>query len=204
MGQRWSCIRRPAFWTGVFLSLGLALRAFHYFRDPSIWHDEAALVLNVLAKGFRELLGPLLCAEAAPPLLLWIERACILIAGDSTYVLRLLPFLASCLALVWLAFIARRVLPPAAVPWAILLFACSDRLLWHACEAKPYAVDALCGVAVLGVFCSTSSTMFGKRLLAYTLLAPLVIFVSYPGCFLMGGVLVALLPAVCRERRPSI
>ena len=39
-------------WLLALLALGLALRAAHYLRDPSIWHDEAALLLNVLGKDF--------------------------------------------------------------------------------------------------------------------------------------------------------
>src|ERR1017187_5381428 len=38
--------------------LGLGLRLFHYLRCPSVWHDEAALMVNILEKGFGVLLGP--------------------------------------------------------------------------------------------------------------------------------------------------
>ena len=61
-------------WTRIFLVLGLALRLYHYCLGPSVWHDEAALIRNVLSKNFAELLGPLIYAEAAPPLFLWVER----------------------------------------------------------------------------------------------------------------------------------
>ena len=55
-------------WVGWLVCLGLFFRCFHYLRNPSMWHDEAALVLNVLGKDFRALLGPLFFSEAAPPL----------------------------------------------------------------------------------------------------------------------------------------
>src|SRR5260221_8624366 len=77
--------------------LGSLLRFFHCLRDPSVWHDEAALIVNVLSKDFAALLGPLEWNEAAPPLFLWLERAVVLTLGDSTYALRLIPMLASCL-----------------------------------------------------------------------------------------------------------
>src|SRR5947209_13547153 len=125
----------------ALLLLGLGLRSFHYLRGRAVWHDEAALTLNVLSRGFAELLGPLRFHEAAPPLFLWLTRAVSLALGDGSYALRLAPFLASCAALLLLAPVARRLLAPAAVPWALLLFACSEQLLWHACEAKPYALD---------------------------------------------------------------
>ncbi len=182
--------------------LGIALRAYHYFRDPSVWHDEAALIVNVLALGFRDLLGPLHHAEAGPPLFLWLERAAALLLGDSTFALRLLPFLASCLTLVLVTGTARRELWPAAVFWAVLLLATSDRLLWHACEAKPYALDAACAATVLALFSATRPWPLAQRLAVFLPLVPLVIGVSYPGCFVCGGLLLAMLPAVWRSRCP--
>jgi uncharacterized membrane protein len=167
-----------------------------------VWHDEAAVLLNVLGKDFADLLGPLYFAEAAPPLFLWLERASFLLLGDSTYALRLLPLLGSCAALVLLAWVARQVLSASAVPWAVLFLACSDRLLWHACEAKPYSFDALAAVVVSSLFCATRSWDLTRSLLAFSLLAPWILFLVYPGCFLCGGLLIAFLPAVLRSRRP--
>jgi hypothetical protein len=190
--------RKPIPWTTCLVALGLALRFYHYARNPAMWHDEAALVLNVLAKGFHELLGPLLFAEAAPPLFLWLERAVALTLGESTHALRLMPFLASCAALLLLVAVARRVLRPEAVPWAVALFACSDHLLWHACEAKPYAMDVLAASVLLGLLVGLRSWPLPRQLGIYAGLAPLILGLVYPGCFLYGALLIALLPAVWR------
>jgi hypothetical protein len=190
-------------WTPWLVALGLGLRAYHYLRGPSLWHDEAALVVNVLDKSFAELLGPLFFAEAAPPLFLWLEKAASLLFGDGLYALRLPPFLASCAALLLLVPVARRWLPAAAVPWAVLFFACSDRLLWHACEAKQYAGEALAALVLMALYCRTESWPSARRSLAFAALAPAVLFTSYPGCFLYGGVLLALLPGAWRSRRPA-
>src|SRR5262249_26208228 len=159
---------------------------YHYLRDPSMWHDEAALVLNVLDKGFLGLLGPLSFAEAAPPLFLWIERAVTLLFGDGTYALRLVPFLASCGALLLMVPVVQHMLRPAAQPWALLLLACSDHILWHSCEAKPYAVDVLAATALLLIYCRSASWGLGCRLVVYGLLGPVLILLAYPGCFLCG------------------
>src|SRR5262245_7412579 len=128
-------------WTFALLLVGLALRAWHYLRCPSVWHDEAALIVNVLRLDFSQLLGLGIHHEAAPPLFLWVERAVALLLGDGVLALRLVPFLAACGALLLFAGAARQVLAPAALPWAVGFFAVSDRLLWHACEAKPYTLD---------------------------------------------------------------
>src|SRR5207245_60159 len=116
-----------------------------------------------LQKNFAELLGPLLFSEAAPPLFLWIERVVAVTLGDSTYALRLVPFLGSCLSLLFLAALARRALQPPAVPWAVLFFACSDHLLWHCSEAKPYAIDVLVATTLGLLFYATQAWCLGRR-----------------------------------------
>jgi hypothetical protein len=186
--------------TRLLVVLGLALRTFNYLRDPSLWHDEAALVLNVIGKGFADLLGPLFYSEAAPPLFLWAERAAVLLLGDGTYSLRLLPFLAGCAALLLIVPVARALLRPAAVPWAVLLFAFNDHLLWHAGEAKPYSLDVLAATALLALWCRTRHWSVPLQSLLYAALAPVVVFLVYPGCFLLGGLMLALLPSLWRER----
>lgn len=184
----------------VIVLLGLGLRTFHYLRCPSVWHDEAALIVNVVELSYLEQLGPLLWHEAAPPLFLWVERALFQVFGDSIQVLRLLPFLASCGTLLLLVPIARRLVPTAAVPWVVLLYACGEKMAWHACEAKPYAVDAFLGALLLYLFCTGDRRSLPRQLLLFTLLAPPLIFVSFPAVFLLGGLLLALLPLVRRER----
>ena len=160
-------------------------------------------MLNLTHKDFTELLGPLSYAVPAPPLFLWIERAAVVVLGDSTYALRLLPFLASCTALLLMLWIARRLLPAAAVPWALLLFAVNDHLLWHTYEAKPYSFDVLTATVLLALWLRTRSWRLTRQLLLWTAVAPLLIFLSYPGSFLVGGLLLVLLPAVWQQRRQA-
>jgi hypothetical protein len=199
MEWRWKWLKSAATWTWLFVALGLGLRAYHYGRCPSLWHDEAVVLLNVLDKSFVELWGPLDHANPSPPLFLCLEKCVSLALGDNAYAWRLIPFLASCTALLLMVPIARRVIDSAAVPWAILLFACSDRLIWHSCEAKPYSVDLLCAVSLLAIFLRMGLWPICRQALVYALLCPLIIFLSYPGTMLCGGLLLALLPGVLRK-----
>ncbi|GIW82265.1 MAG: hypothetical protein KatS3mg105_4072 [Gemmatales bacterium] len=189
----WSCSERM--WSGLIVIaalVGAGLRCFHYFADPSVWHDEAALILNVIDKGWLDLLGPLYFAEAAPPLFLWLEHAVYLVLGDGTYMLRLLPFLASVGSLLLMVRLARHLLSPRGAFFAVLLFAFSDRLLWHSCEAKPYALDVFFAVLLPLLFVETLHWRISRQIYLFALLAPLTIFTIYPGCFLMGGAALAL------------
>jgi hypothetical protein len=195
-----------AVWVALIVVLGLALRSYHYFSDPPVWHDEAAQIYNVLNKDYGEMLGPLYYAEACPPLFLALEKSVVAILGDSTLALRLLPFLASCLVNVGLVLLARRLLAPSGLMWLALLLSCSDRLLWHATEAKPYAVDTLVATCVLAIGlrfcadCSPNSDRFRRMLGLSIALTPFIVFLSFPGCFLLGGLALALVPAVFRSR----
>jgi hypothetical protein len=181
--------------------LGLTLRGYHYLRDRAVWQDEAGLLLTVTARGYGDLfLGRLDYHQAAPPLYLCVLKTVSLLLGDSSYALRLPSFLAGCAALLLFVPVARRWLAPQAVPWAVLLLAGSEQLLWHASEAKAYSVDVLAAVAVLAVPClRKDDLLFALR--AYTLLAPLLLLSSYPACFLGAGVVVAYLPAAYQRRQ---
>ena len=44
-------MRAPLVWSLV--ALGLVLRLFHYARGRVVWHDEAALIVNVLDNAAR-------------------------------------------------------------------------------------------------------------------------------------------------------
>ncbi len=201
MPVRWLATHRILLVTLGFVLLGLSLRAYHYLRQPPVWHDEAALLVNVLDKDYGELLGPLFLDEAAPPLFLWLERTVYLTLGDSTLALRLVPFLASCGALLLMLYLARHCLLPAAVPWALVLFACSEQLLWHTCESKSYSVDVFVAALTASLYCALRQRPLVQQILAQTLIAPFAILVSYPGAFLYGGLLVAFGLAVLKERR---
>ncbi len=191
---------RAALLVPVAVLLGLSLRSYHFLRCPAVWHDEAALMLNALGLSFGDMLGPLLHAEAAPPLFLMAEHAVVLVLGDGVFALRLLPFLASCLSLVLFALLARRLLGPLAAALAVSLFAVSDRLLWHACEAKPYAVDVLVAVVAAWWFARTEGWSLWRRCVPAAIIAPLAVWVSFPACFILGGLIAGFFPAAIRSR----
>jgi uncharacterized membrane protein len=201
MPVRWLPATRSAWITLGLLLVGLSLRSYHYLRQPPVWHDEAAVIVNVLDKDYAELLGPLLFDANGPPLFLWLERAAYLTLGDSPLALRLIPFLASCASLLLIAYLSRRILHPSAVPWAVLLFACSEQMLWHTCEAKPYAIDVLIAVLLATVHCVLADCPLTMRILALALLAPFALLISYPAALVYGGLLATLGLAAWQQRR---
>jgi hypothetical protein len=175
----------------LIVILGLMVRGYHYFREPDLWHDEAALLLNVVDKSPSEMFGKLNHHEASPPFFLVIERWAYDLFGGSLLSLRLFPFIASCAALLLFVRVAYAALSVQAVPWAVALFAFSDRILWHTCEAKPYAIDIFLAVFTFWIYFRTLSWSLSHRALLGGLILPLMLWLSFPACFLVGGLMFA-------------
>jgi len=187
-------------YTCCILAIGIALRFYHYLRHTSLWCDEAVMVINLVNKSFRELLGPLDYNVAGPPLFLWLSKIDSLLFGDNVYAWRLLPLVASCGALLLLVPLARRLLAPAMVPWALLLVACNDKTLWHSSEIRPYTIDLFCSTFLLYLYYSTRRFGLVGRLAYFIALAPLLLPLSYPSMFIYAGLFVALWPEVWQEK----
>jgi hypothetical protein len=189
----------------MLLLLGLSLRSYHYLRDRAVWQDEAGLLLTVMGRGYGDLFqGRLDYHQAAPPLYLCVLKAVSQTLGDSSHALRLPSFLASCAAFLLFVPLARHLLAPQAMPWAVLLFACSEQLLWHASEAKAYSVDVLAAVVLLSVPVLGRFSSLARQLIVFSVLAPLLLLSSYPACFLCTGLLLAYLPTVYERKQLPI
>src|SRR6202011_91103 len=109
---------------------------------------------------------------------------------------------AGCLAVAILVALARRVLPRQGLLWLALLLGTSTSLLWHSCEAKPYSVDLLVATGLLGLLtpCRSGQRASSRLLIWLAALSPLLIFLSFPAAFLLGGVALTLLPSAWRGR----
>lgn len=188
----------PGAWTWVLVAVGVVIRLIHWLRDPVIWGDETALVLNVLDLDFRGFFGPLEHFVPAPPLFLVLERLGMLALGDSTLALRVPTLLAGCASLVLFALAVRRVLPDWPAVLAVGLFSVSDRMIWHATEAKPYAVDVFVSCLVLWGYIRTRDLPLTWQCGLWALVLPVAEWLSYPSCFVAGGLMLALLPAAWR------
>ncbi|HEX3152133.1 MAG TPA: hypothetical protein VHR66_28935 [Gemmataceae bacterium] len=186
-------LRSPTWWCWSFVFLGIVLRVAHVARQPALWHDEAALVLNVIYLPVDECFGKLLHHEASPPLFLVLERLTMHVLGDSETALRMPVLVLGCVALILFTYSARKLLPPWLATLAVALFACSDRLIWHAAEAKPYTVDVFVAVVTIAGFVRTRDWPLRWQCMLWMVFLPVAEWFSFPACFVAGGLLVALL-----------
>ena len=142
--------RRYRLLLGLILGFGALLRLRDYLANRSLWLDEAWLALNVLGKSIADLiLRPLDFNQAAPPGFLLLVKLVVLAFGNSEYVLRLVPLLASVASLLLLAWIAVRVLTPGAALAAMALFVLLRPLIQYAAELKQYGMDVTVGLATI-------------------------------------------------------
>ena len=186
--------------TWGFVAFGLALRLWHYIVNHTIWYDEAVLLANILNKDYSQLLGPLNHAVAAPPIFLWGLKLLSDVCGDEPYCWRFVPFACSCGTLLLTAPLVRKVLSPSVAVIAVGLVAISDNHVWLGCSIKPYSGDALLTTALLYFYAATGSWTATKRLTVLALMIPPILCTSYPAAFIIGGLLLALLPFAYCER----
>lgn len=185
-------------WLG-FLALGLAWRGLRYGLGFPFWGDEAYLNINILHRGYFDLLRPLEYSQIAPLLFLWVQRFLCELFGGGEYALRAFSLLAGVSALLVFARVAREELPARGAVLATGIFAASYYLVRHTCEAKPYAGDL--AVSTLLLWAALRWLRAPQRATApvmATLIAGVGLWLSYPAVFVAGGVALALLPTAFR------
>jgi len=187
-------------WLTAILLLGIALRGWHYLRNDPMWHDEAALVVNVLTKTYPEIWGPRLFNETGPPLFLWLEKAVVAVLGDSTHALRLIPLLAGIAGLFVLRRGLRPILTPVELMLLLFMFAISDRLLWHCTEAKMYSTDVLLACLLIAMFVRYEKSRPSWNECLLLAASSGLMFFSYAIVFLLPAYGLARLPALIRSR----
>jgi hypothetical protein len=143
------------FWLSLcfcgFFIAGVVLRIQQYWPIRSLWHDEAALAVNIVQRSFAELLQPLDFNQGAPIGFLMIEKALGVAFGYDVRVLRFVPFLCSLIALPVFWLLARRTLGLQAALIAFGLFALTRPLAFYAGELKQYSSDVLITLLLLGI-----------------------------------------------------
>ena len=178
-------------WTAILL--GVAARGWALSQRGSLWLDEASLALNVLTRGFGELLQPLDWGQAAPVGFLWLERALASHAEVPDTWLRILPWCAG-VVLPWLLWrLGRRMVGTAAGALAAVAGAGSLMALRYSTEAKPYASDAAVAAVLLLLACEAGAEPHRLRRW-WALAAAMLIAVplSLPAVFVIAAVAASL------------
>ena len=196
----------PRFLLGVVFVLGAAARLRQYLAATSFWHDEAYLLLNVFDKSYTELVGPLSHEQAAPPLFLWVLRACYLTLGSSELAMRLPALVASLAALALIVPLARIVCGGTYWIWAVGCACVSSCLLHLTYQVKPYTTDVLVAEAVLlagALYLSPAVSARARSISRLAIVAAALFgpWLSFPSVFVLGGACAALMAKAVSNRR---
>ena len=189
----------------VIVLFGLALRAWAYLRDTSLYLDEILLSRNILDLPLRHLLTqPLALDQVAPRGFLLVERLCVTLLGPSELALRLFPFACGIASLLLFQGLAERILPPVGSAIALLLVAIGVPFIRFAAEVKQYECDLLAAIVLplllLKVLEREAST---QRLVITGLAGFAVIWFSQASVLVMAGLgmALALECSVSREKK---
>jgi hypothetical protein len=187
-------------WTAIVL--GFVARTWALTQRGSLWLDEASLALNVLTRGYGELLRPLDWGQAAPVGFLWLERVIASHAAVPDLWLRLIPWAAG-VALPWLVWrLGRRLIGTGAGALAAVAAAGSLLALRYSTEAKPYATDAAVAAALMLLAAEVrAEPRSGRRWRLLGAAAVVAVWLSLPAVFVVAGVAAAML--VNREVREA-
>jgi hypothetical protein len=134
--------------TPAALILGVLLRTREWLHDKSLWLDEISISLYLTQRDYRGLLRPL-GDQGGPVGWLWAERTAIDVFGVSELSLRLVPWVASLVALAVFPVVAKRLAGPVATPVATVLFATAPAFIYYAAETKQYSSDTACALLAL-------------------------------------------------------
>jgi hypothetical protein len=149
--------------------------------------------LNLIHRDYAGLTEALEYDQGAPLGFLFLSRAAVVAFGDSEYVLRLVPFLASVVAPFVFLLVARRLLSGLPLGVAVVLFAVSEPLTRYAAECKPYAVDVLAALVLTLLMLRYAERSSLGRGLALAVTGLVSIAFSFTAIFVLAGGGLALL-----------
>jgi hypothetical protein len=178
---------------GAAILLGLVLRLVQYAANRSLWFDEAMLALNILHRSAASLTATLDFNQVAPIGFLQTEKLATHAFGASELALRLFPLVLGLASVPLFAFLAMRVLAPAAAALATVVFACAPGAVYYSSEVKQYSGDLAVGVTLLALaLVLLDPAASRRRRVAAAVVGAVAIPFSTASAFVVGGVAVAL------------
>jgi hypothetical protein len=184
------------------LAVGVGVRMVRFLEVRPLWIDEVLIALNVLPHGPADFLQPLRYSQISPAGFLLGEWLVTRVAGGGEHALRLLPFIASVVALIAFHRFVRRTLEPGTALLATVLAALSPLLIYYAGEVKSYTFDWLCAVLLMNATLSLGKDLTPGAWMRWGLTAGFGALMSTAAPFFVAGCALSLLdvPAIRAPR----
>lgn len=186
----------------LVLLAGVGVRIVVYFQNRSLFLDEANLARNIAERSWGELFSPLAYEQYAPPLFLLLEKLAWLWIGAQESALRCWPLLMGCLAL-WLLYRLLIYYDGATWPAVVIvwLFAFSPFFIRYATEVKQYSTDMAVAALLIWLCLRFPPSIHLHRLLLWSVLGSLAIWLSMPSVFTLAGIGVYILYQNYKDNR---
>lgn len=186
----------------VVVGLGVVLRIAAYVQNRPFWMDEISLWGNVADTPPFDFSLPLAGHQLAPHGFLITARAMVSLLGTSRLVVRFLPLLAGIAALFLFSRLVRSAFPPRPALVALLLFACSQDLIYYSTEFKPYSFDLAIGLAVtVAALRWLKQPLTTREVALLALAAAAAPWWSFASAFVFAGCGATLFVGFCRAGR---
>jgi 4-amino-4-deoxy-L-arabinose transferase-like glycosyltransferase len=178
--------------TKAFVWLGVLLRVVTFALNFPLWGDEAFVAVNLITRGYLDLLRPLDYAQICPLLFLWLELTAVKLLGFSEWSLRLIPTMASAGSVFLFAHIVGRVTRGSARMLAVGIFSLSYYPIRHGAEVKQYSTDLLASLILIALAVEWWKCPQKNRWLwALAAAVPLALGLSHPAVFVAGAITLA-------------
>ncbi len=191
--------------TWAFVAFGVSIRVIRFLLAHPLWGDECFVAANLIERNYLGLLRPLDYQQVVPFLFLWVQLSIARLLGYSEMTLRLFPTACAVASLFVVRHLASRLMKGLPVLIVVAIVAVSTNPIRHGNEAKPYAVDFLASAILLTLMVEwwrkpdRAAWVWG--LAGAT---PLAMGLSLPSVFVLGGISLAMLGRVLKDRGPQV
>lgn len=173
----------------IILSLGIALRLFHYFYNRSLWMDEIYLCSSFSHLSYTDLATKILDYEQKAPIgFLWLVKLSVNFFGYHEMGLRLVPLIAGIISLFLFIRVCRYFLQPWAQVLALSIFAFSPALIYHSVEIKQYSTECLATIVALYLMIRYKDSDSWKDNIRWGIFGAVTLWFSFSVIFVLAGI----------------
>jgi len=173
----------------IILSLGIALRLFHYFYNRSLWMDEIYLCSSFSHLSYTDLATKILDYEQKAPIgFLWLVKLSVNFFGYHEMGLRLVPLIAGIISLFLFIRVCRYFLQPWAQVLALSIFAFSPALIYHSVEIKQYSTECLATIVALYLMIRYKDSHSWKDNIRWGIFGAVTLWFSFSVIFVLAGI----------------
>jgi len=174
---------------GLIVAAGVLARVVQYAQRRPLFIDDVMLMLNIVTRGYRDLLRPLDMEQSAPPLFLWLQRFIVEALGVSDVSFTLLSFIIGLAVLPMAWVVARRIVDRQSSMLTVALLASSPPIIYYSTSAKQYEADIFIALALSWLcFRVIDAPERGARWVAAIAAGTIALALSMPALFVVGGV----------------